>query len=47
MNYLEQLEAMPWQLLWANAKLNVDEYPKSTLTLRLFTLSLDKKWLNL
>jgi MSHA biogenesis protein MshJ len=47
MNYLEQLEAMPWQLLWANAKLNVDEYPKSTLTLTLFTLSLDKKWLNL
>jgi MSHA biogenesis protein MshJ len=47
MNYLEQLEAMPWQLLWAKANLNVDEYPKSTLTLTLFTLSLDKKWLNL
>jgi MSHA biogenesis protein MshJ len=47
MNYLEQLEAMPWQLLWAKANLNVDEYPRSTLTLTLFTLSLDKKWLNL
>jgi MSHA biogenesis protein MshJ len=47
MNYLAQLEAMPWQLLWAKAKLNVDEYPRSTLTLTLFTLSLDKKWLNL
>jgi MSHA biogenesis protein MshJ len=47
MNYLTQLEAMPWQLLWGKAKLDVDDYPRSTLTLTLFTLSLDKKWLNL
>ena len=30
-----------------NAELTVDAYPKATLTLTLFTLSLDKKWLNL
>lgn len=47
MNYMAALEAMPWQLFWGSAKLNVDEYPKATLTLTLFTLSLDKKWLNL
>ena len=47
LNYLTQLEAMPWQLFWAKAKLNVDEYPKSTLSLTVFTLSLDKRWLNL
>lgn len=47
LNYMAQLEAMPWQLFWGKAKLNVDEYPKATLTLTLFTLSLDKKWLNL
>jgi MSHA biogenesis protein MshJ len=46
MTYLAQLEAMPWHLFWHQAKLNVD-YPKATLTLTLFTLSLDKKWLNL
>jgi MSHA biogenesis protein MshJ len=46
-NYMAQLEAMPWQLFWGKAKLNVDDYPKATLTLTLFTLSLDKKWLNL
>jgi MSHA biogenesis protein MshJ len=46
-NYLAQLEAMPWQLLWAKAKLDADDYPRSTLTLTLYTLSLDKKWLNL
>ncbi|RJG06397.1 MSHA biogenesis protein MshJ [Noviherbaspirillum cavernae] len=47
MNYLAQLEAMPWHLFWAKATLNVYEYPKTTLTLTLFTLSLDKKWLNI
>lgn len=46
-HYLEQLERMPWQLFWANARLNVDAYPDSSLTLTLFTLSLDKKWLNI
>jgi MSHA biogenesis protein MshJ len=45
--YLSQVEALPWQLFWANAKLNVDTYPKANLTLTLFTLSLDKKWLNI
>lgn len=47
LNYMAELEAMPWQLFWGKAKLNVDEYPKATLTLTLFTMSLDKKWLNL
>jgi len=47
MNYLSQLEAMPWQLFWAKARLNVDTYPQASLTLTLFTLSLDKKWLNI
>jgi MSHA biogenesis protein MshJ len=46
MNYMAALEAMPWQLFWGRAKLSVDEYPKATLTLTLFTLSLDKAWLN-
>jgi MSHA biogenesis protein MshJ len=47
MNYMAALEAMSWQLFWGRAKLSVDEYPKATLTLTLFTLSLDKAWLNI
>lgn len=47
MNYMAALEAMPWQLFWGRAMLSVDEYPKATLTLTLFTLSLDKAWLNI
>jgi MSHA biogenesis protein MshJ len=47
MKYMADLEAMQWQLFWGSAKLSVDEYPTATLTLTLFTLGLDKKWLNL
>lgn len=47
MNYMTELESTSWQLFWRNAKLNVDEYPNATLTLTLFTLSMDKKWVNL
>jgi MSHA biogenesis protein MshJ len=45
--YLAQLESMPWQLFWAGASLNVDAHPDMTLKLTLFTLSLDRKWLNI
>lgn len=47
LKYMSQLESMPWRLFWGKAELDVDEYPKATLTLTLYTLSLDKKWLNL
>lgn len=46
-SYLSQLEGLPWRLFWAKAKLNVEEHPKVRLTLTLFTLSLDKAWLNI
>jgi len=46
-NYMKELEAMPWQIFWGKAKLDATEYTKTTLTLTLFTLSLDKKWLNI
>jgi MSHA biogenesis protein MshJ len=45
--YMAQLEAMPWQLLWGKVNLTVEDYPKANLTLTLFTLSLNKKWLSI
>jgi len=45
--YMTELEGMPAQLFWGKARMSVDEYPQATLTLTLFTLSLDKKWLNI
>lgn len=44
--YLTALESLPWQLYWGNVRLKVEEYPKATLVFTVFTLSLDRKWLN-
>jgi MSHA biogenesis protein MshJ len=45
--YLRDLENLSERVYWSKAKLTVIEYPKASLTLNLFTLSLEKKWLNL
>lgn len=47
LNYLTTMESSPWRMFWGKALLTVDNYPKSTLTLRLHTLSLDKAWLTI
>jgi MSHA biogenesis protein MshJ len=46
-NYLTLLESMPWQIFWGKAQLDAKDYSKATLTLTLFTLSLDQTWLNI
>lgn len=45
MQYLAVLEKMPTQMFWGMAKLTVVQYPNAELTLTLYTLSLDKTWL--
>lgn len=46
-DYMSALEAMPAQLFWGKAELAVEQYPTSRLTLTLYTLSLDRKWMML
>lgn len=46
-NYMAALEALPVQLFWGKAKLDAQQYPNSRLTLTLYTLSLDSKWMKL
>ena len=45
LQYLNALEHLPVQMFWGMAKLNVVQYPAAELTLTLYTLSLDKIWL--
>jgi MSHA biogenesis protein MshJ len=45
LQYLAALEKMPTQMFWGMAKMNVVQFPSSELTLTLYTLSLDKTWL--
>ncbi|MYM32426.1 hypothetical protein GTP58_29245 [Duganella sp. CY15W] len=45
--YMEALESLPVQLFWGKARLDAQQYPNSRLTLTLYTLSLDQKWMKL
>jgi MSHA biogenesis protein MshJ len=47
LDYMAALEAMPSQLFWAKVKLEAEDYPRARLTLVLYTLSLDQKWIAL
>lgn len=46
-NYMAALEALPVQLFWGKARLDAQQYPSVKLTLTLYTLSLDRKWMKL
>lgn len=47
MAYAEKLEKLSGHVLWDSAALTAKEYPISELTLRVYTLSLDKTWLSI
>jgi MSHA biogenesis protein MshJ len=44
--YLSQLERLPTQLYWSSLELDATAYPRSTMKLVVYTLSLDKRWLS-
>lgn len=46
-NYMQALEALPVQLFWGGARLDAQQYHEARLTLTLYTLSLDEKWMKL
>jgi MSHA biogenesis protein MshJ len=45
--YLHVLEAMPQRVLWGGVQMKVEQHPKVVMTLRLYTLSMDRGWLEL
>ncbi len=45
--YLQSLETMRERLYWSQVGLEVIEYPKSRLSLHVYTLSLERKWMGL
>lgn len=46
-SYMAALENMQGQIFWGQAALKVETYPNATLTLVVYTINLDKKWLKL
>lgn len=47
LDYLSQIESLPWQMYWGRLQLDAREYNRPVLTLTLYTLSLDKVWLTI
>jgi MSHA biogenesis protein MshJ len=44
--YLRELEALPTQLYWGGLSLDAAKYPRVLMKLTIYTLSLDRAWLN-
>jgi MSHA biogenesis protein MshJ len=47
LQYLQALEALPQRVLWGSVSLKVEQHPKSVLTLRVYTISRDRHWLEI
>lgn len=47
LQYLTALEQLPTKMFWGMSTMNVVQYPAAELTLTLYTLSLDKTWLQI
>ena len=47
LHYMQALQAMPTRVFWGKAQLAADTYPGATLTLTLYTLSMDDTWIAL
>lgn len=45
LDYLAQLERLPWQMFWGQSRIDASGYPDVRMTVTVFTLSLDKNWL--
>ena len=42
---LREVEALPWNFIWSRVSVDIDEYPVSTVTLELYSLSFEEAWL--
>jgi len=47
LQYLAELEQLPTQMFWGKAEIKVEKHPDVVLTLTVYTLSLDKTWLQI
>ncbi len=45
LEYLKKLENLEWKFFWDSIEFKVNEYPDSTSTLSIYTISLDKNWI--
>ena len=46
LHYLHELESLDWKFFWDSIELKVEEYPRARVAIQVFTLSLDKNWID-
>jgi MSHA biogenesis protein MshJ len=46
LRYVSALERLPWRMFWGRVSMTTETYPKTTLVLTLYTLSLEETWLS-
>ena len=46
LRYLHELESLDWKFFWDSIELKVEEYPRARVAIQVFTLSLDKNWID-
>lgn len=46
MNFLKELESIPWRLIWSSLDYEVVEYPVGRVKITLYTLSLHQGWIS-
>jgi MSHA biogenesis protein MshJ len=47
LGYLQAMESLPQHVLWGAVSLRVEQHPRSVLTLRVYTISRDRHWLEI
>jgi MSHA biogenesis protein MshJ len=45
LEYLREIEALPWRFYWQALELDVEEYPRNRIRVEVSTLSLDEEWI--
>lgn len=45
MQYMQNLEQLPWKFYWQNFSYEVQQHPKALITLNIYTLSTSKWWI--
>lgn len=45
LDYLAEIEALPWRLYWQLLEIEVIDYPRNRIRLEVSTLSLDEEWI--
>lgn len=45
LNYLRELETLPWKMFWGQLSLKVEKYPISHVSLQIYTLSTQQGWI--